>query len=94
MKQYRGGDNSFKPLQHKDGTQFDDIDYLELLGRECLKLDAENTDKRLPTKYPEGYDLDTVNLAKEVVKGLDSGMTHADLQKYLNTVIEIPEGIN
>ena len=28
---------SLKPLEHKDGTPFDDIDYLELLGRKAIK---------------------------------------------------------
>lgn len=87
VKTGRGG---YKALQHKDGKVFDNVDYFELLGRKCLELDAKNT-TNLPTNYGK-YSKECVDVAKEVVKGLDSGMTHAELNAYLDTCIcDYPE---
>lgn len=84
------GRSAYKPLKHKDGTPFDNVDYFELLGRKCMELDKKNT-SNLPTNYGK-YSLECVNVAKEVVKGLDAGMSHDELNAYLDTcVCDYPE---
>lgn len=77
----------FKPLCHKDGTPFDDVDYFELLGRKAIELDKANTSKTLPTNYGE-YDRDTINVAKQVVKAIDEKMPKQDILNFINMCIE------
>lgn len=82
------GRNTYKGLVHKDGTPFDDVDYFELLGRKCIELDKQNSNKRLPTDYGS-YDLETVKMAKEICKGIDSGMNKKELTQYISQSIKI-----
>lgn len=77
----------FKPLHHKDGSILDDVDYFELLGRKCLDLDAENTNPIVPTDYGT-YDPTTVQVAKEVCKAIDEGVSKKDIQLYLSRCID------
>lgn len=83
----KDGIQSFKPLQHKDGRKFTDIEYFELLGRKCLEKDKLNRNPNLPTDYGE-YDRNVCEVAKEVCKGIDSGMTNEELQTYLDMCID------
>ena len=77
----------FKPLIHKDGTPFDDVDYFELLGRKAISLEKENTSKNLPTDYGN-YDRATINVAKQVVQAIDEKMPKNDILKFINMCIE------
>lgn len=83
------GRNSFKPLVHKNGQTFDDIDYLELLGRRCIEIDKANENSRIPPNYGEGIDPQCVALSKEIVKGIDNGFTKKELLEYLNNSLII-----
>jgi hypothetical protein len=79
---------SYKPLHHKDGTIFDDVDYFELLGRKCIELDKKNRNPVVPTDYGT-YDRDTVTVAKEVCKAIDNGVSREDISDYLKRCIDI-----
>lgn len=81
----RTGRGAYKTLEHKDGRKFDDVDYFELLGRKCIEMDKKNT-TNLPTNYGR-YSKECVDVAKEVVKGIDNGMTHEELNAYLVTCV-------
>lgn len=81
------GRKNFKPLQHKDGTNFSDVEYLELLGRKAIEMDKANNNPRIPTDYGN-FDRETVNLAKEVVKGIDNGFSKEELQKYICNCVD------
>ena len=77
---------SYKPLVHKDGRQFNDVEYFELLGRKAIELDKANK-SNLPTNYG-AYDRDAVNIAKQVAQGIDEGYSQEELQQFLNTCID------
>ena len=83
----RTGYKGFKPLTHKDGTNLKDWEYLELLGRKCLELDKKNKNKMIPTDYGH-YNRQVCELAKQVCKGVDSGMTSEELTKYVSLCVE------
>ena len=78
----------FKPLKHKDGTIFEDVDYFELLGRKCIEMDKMNRNPSIPTDYGK-YDRKTVEVAKEVCKGIDNGLSRDDIKAYLTRCIEL-----
>jgi len=82
------GLQSYKPLEHKDGSKFKDIDYFELLGRKCMELDKKNKNPNLPTDYGK-YDRNVCEVAKEVCRGIDNGMSKEELQQYLDICIDI-----
>lgn len=84
----RVGRTSYKPLEHKDGTKFSDVDYFELLGRKCIEMDKANKNPSIPTDYGN-YDRDVVAVAKEVVRGLDSGLSKQELTQYLNRCVDL-----
>lgn len=88
FKDKQVGRLNFKGLKHKNGTPFSDLDYFELLGRECIELDKKNSSKVIPTDYGN-YDREVVQVAKEIVKGLDNGISKDDLNKYLQRCIDI-----
>ena len=78
--------NHFSPLVHKKTKKpYSDVDYLELLGRRCIKMDSMNN-SGIPTDY--GYDLDVVNLAKEVVKAIEANIAKPLIVKYVNNCIK------
>lgn len=77
----------FKPLSHKDGTPYDDVDYFELLGRKAISMDKENTSKNLPTDYGE-LDRNTIEVAKQVVKAIDEKMPKKDILNFINMCID------
>ena len=77
---------SYKPLVHKDGRQFNDVEYFELLGRKAIELDKANK-SNLPTNYGS-YDRDTINVAKQVAQGIDDGYSQEELQQFLNICID------
>ena len=85
------GRNNFKPLLHKDGRSFTDIEYFELLGRKAIEMEENNPNPRIPVNYGEGIDRDTVAVAKEVVKAIDNGMSNKDIQSYLNVCIDLEQ---
>lgn len=87
FKDTRVGTLSYKPLEHKDGTKFDDVDYFELLGRKAIEMDKLNKNPNIPTNYGD-YDRNVVEVAKNVCKGLDDGMSKADLSEYLRACID------
>lgn len=82
------GMQAYKPLEHKDGSKFNDVEYFELLGRKCIEMDKANRNPALPTNYGD-YDRDVVAVAKEVCKGIDNGLLHEELQQFLNTCINV-----
>lgn len=82
------GRAGFKPLIHKDGTPFKDVDYFELLGRKCIEMDKSNPNPNIPTNYGKNYDLSTINVAKQVVKALDEGMSRDDVGRFINQCID------
>ena len=86
FRDVREGRTSYKPLEHKNGKKFTDIEYFELLGRKCLEMDKANKNPALPTNYGK-YDHATCFVAKEICKGIDAGMSNEDLQQYLDTCI-------
>ena len=81
------GTNGLRPLKHKDGSNLKDWEYLELLGRKCLEMDKQNRNKMLPTNYGH-YDRDVCELAKQVCKGVDAGMTSDELTQYVAMCVE------
>lgn len=82
------GRTAYKPLEHKDGRQYDDVDYFELLGRKCEELDKQNPYKNVPTDYGQ-YDRDVVNVAKQVCKAIDDGTPRNEIQMFLNRCIDL-----
>lgn len=92
------GRTPFKPLVkvEKDNnnnvveTPFKDVDYFELLGRKAIEMDEKNPNPRIPTNYGN-YDRDTVNLAKEVVKGIDNGYSKEELNTFIHQCIILGE---
>lgn len=88
FKDQQVGRTSFKPLKHKDGTNFNDVEYFELLGRKCLEMDKANKNPAIPTNYGK-YDRDVVAVAKEVVKGLDNGLSKEEVAQYIKTCVDI-----
>lgn len=82
------GRTSFKPLEHKDGTKFSDVEYFELLGRKCIEMDKANKNPSIPTDYGK-YDRDTVAVAKEVVKGIENGLSKEELTQYINRCVDL-----
>lgn len=88
FKNAKSGLSSFKGLEHKDGTPLKDIEYFELLGRKAIEMDKANK-TRLPTNYGN-YDPDTVKVAKEVVKAIDSGeLTEDEINAYIQLCIDV-----
>lgn len=87
FKDTRVGTLSYKPLEHKDGTKFDDVDYFELLGRKAEEMDKQNKNPNLPTNYGD-YDRNVIEVAKQVCKGLDNGMTKSEINEYLRACID------
>lgn len=83
----RTGLNGMRPLKHKDGSNLKDWEYLELLGRKCIEMDQQNRNKMLPTDYGH-YNRDVCELAKNVCKGVDAGMTSNELTKYVAMCLE------
>lgn len=83
----KDGIMSFKPLQHKDGRKFTDIEYFELLGRKCIEKDKLNPNPKLPTDYGN-YDRNVCEVAKEICKGIDAGLSNEELQTYLDMCID------
>ncbi len=83
----KSGYSSYRPLQHKDGSNYDDVDYFELLGRKCIEMDKQNHNPAIPTDYGD-YDANAVALGKEVVKGIDNGMSKEDLKQYIARCID------
>lgn len=73
------GMQGFNALKHKNGSRYSDVEYMELLGRHCIKKEQDG--------QPYLYDRDVVNVAKEIVKGRDNGMTTAELNKYLQSCL-------
>lgn len=88
FKDAKVGRDTFKPLKHKDGRDFTDLDYFELLGRKCIELDKENANSRLPTDYGV-YDRKVVEVAKNVCNGLDEGISKTELHNYISMCIKI-----
>lgn len=82
------GRASYKPLQHKDGRDFSDVDYFELLGRKCIEMDKQNKNPAIPTDYGD-FDRDVVAVAKQVVYGLDNGLSKSELTQYLNRCVDL-----
>ena len=91
FKNVKVGRGCFKPLVHKEsGTPLSDIEYLELLGRKTIEMDKANRDyPTIPTNYGEGYDRDVVAFAQEIVKGKDAGLSDEELQKYINSCLDV-----
>lgn len=81
------GYSSFQPLLHKDGSVYSDVEYFELLGRKCIEMDEQNKNKSIPTDYGD-YDRNVVTLAKEVVKGIDNGISKKELTQYINRCVD------
>ena len=81
------GVNVMRPLKHKDGSNLKDWEYLELLGRKCIEMDKQNRNKMLPTNYGQ-YNRDVCELAKNVCKGVDAGMTSNELTQYVAMCVE------
>lgn len=81
---------NYKPLMHKNGRPFTDIEYFELLGRKAIELDKLNK-SNLPTDYGDGIDRDTVEVAKNVVNAIDNGISNEDITKYLSICIDLEQ---
>lgn len=81
-----------KPLKHKDGTIYSDVDYFELLGRKCIELEKNNPNPNLPIDYlAMGYDRDCVELSKNIVKAIDEKIPKTQIQEYLKRCINYNE---
>lgn len=79
---------NYTPLEHKDGKPFDDIDYMELLGRKCLEDEAKAGEYGTPA-YTGKYDPTTVQVAKTIVKAIDEKIPRTQIQSYLSQCIDI-----
>lgn len=85
---------SLKPLEHKDGTPFDDIDYLELLGRKAIKMEQEQklVNPNIPVNYAEkGYNLECVKLAKTVCEAIDDKRPRQEIKDYILSSLDFSE---
>lgn len=82
------GFKPFKGLKTKQGEKFNDMQYFEFLGRKCIEMDNQNTNKNYPTNYGN-FDKDCVQLAKEVVKAIDNGENEMDIKKYIINSINL-----
>ena len=77
-----------KGFKHKeDGTDLTDLEYFELLGRKAIKMDEENPNPNIPTNYGK-LDRNVVEVAKNICKGIDEGMSVNDLNNYLQACIQ------
>lgn len=89
FKNQNTGRIQFKGLKHKeDGTDLSDLEYFELLGRKAIKMDEENNNPRVPTNYGK-LDRNVVEVAKNICKGIDEGMSVNDLNDYLHACIQL-----
>lgn len=85
FKYSRVGRGDYRGLMHKNGQPFSDIEYFELLGRRAIEIDKLNN-TRMPTNYGN-YDRDVVAVAKQVVKALDEGYSHDEINNFIKQCI-------
>lgn len=88
------GRMSFKPLQHKDGTPFDDVDYMEMLGRKAIKMEEEQKSKNpnIPVNYSEhGYSPLAMELGKRICKQIDDKRPREEVKEYMLSQIDFSE---
>ena len=83
----KSGTLNYKKLQHKNGKDFTDLEYFELLGRKAIEMDKMNPNPRIPTNYGE-YDRNVVMLAKQVVQALDEGMNKNEISSFISSCID------
>lgn len=81
------GLRAFKELKNKNGEPLKDIDYIELLGRKCIKADEESKNSRIPPKY--GCDAEVAKFAKTCVEALDEGYTRDEISRYIANSINL-----
>lgn len=83
----KSGVLNYKKLKHKNGDEFTDLDYFELIGRKAIEMDEQNPNPRIPTNYGE-LDRNVVEVAKQVVKALDDGMNKNDVAQFISNCID------
>lgn len=83
---------STKPLIHKDGSHYSDLDYFELLGRKCIELEKNNPNPNLPINYNElGFDRNVVEVAKCVVQAIDDKRPRQEIESYIKSCVNEKE---
>lgn len=85
FKHSKVGRGDYRGLMHSNGRPYSDIEYFELLGRRAEELDKLNN-TRMPTNYGN-YDRDVIAVAKQVVKALDEGYSHDEINHFLKQCI-------
>lgn len=88
------GRQSFKPLLHKDGSIYTDIEYFELLGRKAIQLEEDQKEKNpnIPVNYNDfGYDLNVMKVAKQVAKAIDENRSTEEINGFIQSCIDYNE---
>lgn len=83
---------STKPLIHKNGSHYRDIEYFELLGRRCVEIEKANPNPNIPVDYQKyGFDRNVCEVAKTIVKAIDEKRPTEEIESYLQRCINIDE---
>ena len=86
---HRGvGRKGYKPLKHKDGTPFTDIEYFELLNERVKEIEKEQAGNTFINYEEYGFDRDTVEIAKQVGKALDEKRPEKEIRDFLGACID------
>lgn len=83
---------STKPLIHKDGSHYTDIEYFELLGRKVIEIEKANPNPNVPINFQEyGFDRNTCEVAKCVAQAIDDKRPVEEIKNYITSCIVIDE---
>lgn len=83
------GGEEYRPLRHKNGKLFSDLEYFKLLGYRARMLDAQNPNiDRIPTDYGDRFDPQVVDMAKKVVDYVDEGYSDEEIKNWLARSIQ------
>lgn len=83
------GRTPFKPLKHKDGSPFTDIEYFELLGKKVEELEKNNPNPNLPVDFQShGLDPQVVAFTKTVCEAIKEGRPESEITAYITQSID------
>lgn len=91
FKNKKSGSADFKGLTFKESKKkFNDIDYLLLLDKVAKDIENANPYKSIPADYGN-YDSQVVELAHQVAKGKNAGLSDKELYAYIANSIILEE---
>lgn len=82
------GRTSFKGLKHKDGENFTDIEYFELLAKRVEEIEKENQNNKFINYSDYGFDNDCVKVAKQINEALKEGRPQKEIKDFLALCID------